>query len=215
MAMYENKIIGTGTENPEQLLANPYNWRIHPKTQQDALESLLDDVGWVQNVIVNQRTGHVVDGHLRVAVAISREQVEVPVVYVDLSEDEEKKVLASLDPLGDMAVTDIDKINELLDEVDMNDTLGAMLKDVATDWRGYMNEDQSEQDAWSEWQGMPEFDQEDNSPIKLVVNFETREDVNHFASVIGQVITEKTRYVFFPEKEIRKPRLNRYAPDNE
>ena len=213
--MYENKIIGTGTENPEQLLANPYNWRIHPKTQQDALESLLDDVGWVQNVIVNQRTGHVVDGHLRVAVAISREQVEVPVVYVDLSEDEEKKVLASLDPLGDMAVTDIDKINELLDEVDMNDTLGAMLKDVATDWRGYMNEDQSEQDAWSEWQGMPEFDQEDNSPIKLVVNFETREDVNHFASVIGQVITEKTRYVFFPEKEIRKPRLNRYAPDNE
>ena len=147
MAMYENKIIGTGTENPEQLLANPYNWRIHPKTQQDALESLLDDVGWVQNVIVNQRTGHVVDGHLRVAVAISREQVEVPVVYVDLSEDEEKKVLASLDPLGDMAVTDIDKINELLDEVDMNDTLGAMLKDVATDWRGYMNEDQSEQDA--------------------------------------------------------------------
>ena len=215
MTMYENKIIGTGTENPEQLLANPYNWRIHPKTQQDALESLLDDVGWVQNVIVNQRTGHVVDGHLRVAVAISREQVEVPVVYVDLSEDEEKKVLASLDPLGDMAVTDIDKINELLDEVDMNDTLGAMLKDVATDWRGYMNEDQSEQDAWSEWQGMPEFDQEDNSPIKLVVNFETREDVNHFASVIGQVITEKTRYVFFPEKEIRKPRLNRYAPDNE
>ena len=215
MAMYENKIIGTGTENPEQLLANPYNWRIHPKTQQDALESLLDDVGWVQNVIVNQRTGHVVDGHLRVAVAISREQVEVPVVYVDLSEDEEKKVLASLDPLGDMAVTDIDKINELLDEVDMNDTLGAMLKDVATDWRGYMNEDQSEQDAWNEWLGMPEFDQHDNSPIKLVVNFETREDVNHFASVIGQVITEKTRYVFFPEKEIRKPRLNRYAPNNE
>ena len=215
MAMYENKIIGTGTENPEQLLAIPYNWRIHPKTQQDALEALLDDVGWVQNVIVNQRTGHVVDGHLRVAVAISREQVEVPVVYVDLSEDEEKKVLASLDPLGDMAVTDIDKINELLDEVDMNDTLGAMLKDVATDWRGYMNEDQSEQDAWNEWQGMPEFDQHDNSPIKLVVNFETREDVNHFASVIGQVITEKTRYVFFPEKEIRKPRLNRYAPNNE
>ena len=89
--MYENKIIGTGTEHPEQLLANPYNWRIHPKTQQDALESMLDDVGWVQNVIVNQRTGHVVDGHLRVAVAISREQKEVPVVYVDLDEDEEQE----------------------------------------------------------------------------------------------------------------------------
>ena len=155
MFMYENKIIGTGTEHPEQLLANPYNWRIHPKTQQDALESMLDDVGWVQNVIVNQRTGHVVDGHLRVAVAISREQDEVPVVYVDLDEDEEKRVLAALDPVGDMAVTDIDKINELLSEVSMTETLGEMLKDVAHDWRGYMNDDQSEQSAWDEWKGCP------------------------------------------------------------
>ena len=82
---YENRIVGTGTEHPEQLLANPNNWRIHPKSQQDALESLLDDVGWVQNIIVNQRTGHVVDGHMRAAVAISKNETEVPVVYVDLS----------------------------------------------------------------------------------------------------------------------------------
>jgi hypothetical protein len=28
---------------------------------------VLDKVGWVQDVIVKQRTGHVVDGHLRAA----------------------------------------------------------------------------------------------------------------------------------------------------
>jgi len=215
MTMYENKIIGTGTENPEQLLANPYNWRIHPKTQQDAMESMLDDVGWVQNIIVNQRTGHVVDGHLRVAVAISREQSEIPVLYVDLDQDEEKRVLAALDPLGDMAVTDIDKINELLDDVSMTDELGAMLKEVSTDWRGYMNEDQSEQDAWNEWSGMPEYEQMDNKPIRLVVNFDSMDDVNQFAEVIGQPITEKTRYIFFPYKEKLTPRFNRYAPSEE
>lgn len=215
IGMYENKIVGTGTEHPEQLLANPYNWRIHPKAQQDAMESMLDDVGWVQNIIVNQRTGHVVDGHLRVAVAISREQNEVPVLYVDLDEDEEKRVLAALDPLGDMAVTDIDKINELLDDVSMSDELGAMLKEVSTDWRGYMNEDQSEQDAWDEWKGMPEFEQMDNKPIRLVVNFDSMEDVNQFSEVIGQAITEKTRYIFFPYKEKLTPRFNRYAQSDE
>ncbi len=28
---WENRIIGSGTENPDQLLANPSNWRIHPQ----------------------------------------------------------------------------------------------------------------------------------------------------------------------------------------
>jgi hypothetical protein len=34
---WRNRIIGSGQEAPDQLLANPANWRIHPKAQQDAL----------------------------------------------------------------------------------------------------------------------------------------------------------------------------------
>ena len=30
-AAWRNRIIGTGEEAPDQLLANPANWRIHPK----------------------------------------------------------------------------------------------------------------------------------------------------------------------------------------
>jgi hypothetical protein len=60
---------------PDQLLANPRNWRIHPKAQQEALAAVLDQVGWVQDIIVNQRTGHVVDGHARIALAISKQEV--------------------------------------------------------------------------------------------------------------------------------------------
>jgi hypothetical protein len=132
--MYENKIVGTGTEHPEQLLANPNNWRIHPKGQQDALESLLDDVGWVQNIIVNQRTGHVVDGHMRAAVAISRNESEVPVVYVDLTHEEERKVLASLDPIGAMAVTDTDAINNLIKDLDLSDQLISTINQSMPEW---------------------------------------------------------------------------------
>nr|MBA3627289.1 hypothetical protein [Chloroflexota bacterium] len=57
---------GHREEAPDQLLANPKNWRIHPASQQGALASVLDDVGWVGQVLVNRRTGHLVDGHLRV-----------------------------------------------------------------------------------------------------------------------------------------------------
>ena len=34
---WRNRITGSGEEAPDQLLANPANWRTHPKAQQDAL----------------------------------------------------------------------------------------------------------------------------------------------------------------------------------
>ena len=129
---WQNRIVGHGEEAPDQLLANPENWRIHPKPQQDALAGVLDQVGWVQDVIVNRRTGHVVDGHLRVSLAISREEEAVPVVYVDLDEHEERLILATLDPLAAMAATDSTKLDELLREVSTGDAaLQAMLSDLA------------------------------------------------------------------------------------
>ena len=129
---WANRITGSGEEAPDQLLANPANYRVHPKAQQQALAGVLDQVGWAQNVLVNQRTGHVVDGHLRVALAISRGEPSVPVLYVDLSEDEERLVLASLDPLAAMATTDEAKLRELLAGVSFDsEALAAMLAALA------------------------------------------------------------------------------------
>jgi hypothetical protein len=100
---WRNRIVGTGEEAPDQLVANPLNWRTHPGPQRDALRGSLAEVGWVQQVLVNQRTGHVVDGHARVEEALSRQEATVPVLYVDLSPEEEALVLATLDPIGAMA----------------------------------------------------------------------------------------------------------------
>jgi hypothetical protein len=118
---WRNRIVGHGTEAPDQLLANPFNWRAHPKHQQDALSAVLDNVGWFQNVIVNRLTNHIVDGHLRVSLAISKREAEVPVVYVDLTEEEELIALATIDPLSAMAATDSAKLAELLASVQTND----------------------------------------------------------------------------------------------
>lgn len=114
MPEWRSRIIGEGEESPDQLVANPLNWRIHPQAQQAALEGVLEEVGWVQRVIVNQRTGFVLDGHLRVSLALSKGAKMVPVVYVDLDPEEERLVLATLDPLGAMAGQDSDVLRELL-----------------------------------------------------------------------------------------------------
>jgi len=129
---YRNRITGEGVEAPENLLANPANWRTHPKGQKDALRGVLNEVGFVQRVIVNQRTGFVVDGHARIEVALQEGQQEIPVLYVDLSVEEEALILATLDPLGALAGKDDNQLSALLDRVSAdNGELQAILDELA------------------------------------------------------------------------------------
>ena len=113
---WRNRIVGSGEEDPNQLLANPRNWRIHPLSQQKGLKAVLDRVGIVQRVIVNHVTGFVLDGHMRVALAISEGQPSVPVDYVELDEDEEALVLATFDPLSKMAGADEEQLLAILND---------------------------------------------------------------------------------------------------
>jgi DNA modification methylase len=131
-APWRNRIVGTGDEAPDQLVANPANWRMHPGPQRDALRGSLAEVGWVQQVMVNRRTGFVVDGHARVEEALTRGEPTVPVLYVDLSPEEEALVLATLDPIGAMATRDDAKLQELLAGISIDDAgLLALLGDLA------------------------------------------------------------------------------------
>ncbi|MFA7295836.1 MAG: DNA methyltransferase [Dehalococcoidia bacterium] len=110
----QSRIVKHGNAAPAALLANPKNWRTHSPEQRAALEDVLAQVGWVQDVIVNQRTGLLVDGHLRVEVARDRGEARIPVVYVDLSPDEEALILATFDPLTGMAGMAPDLLADLL-----------------------------------------------------------------------------------------------------
>jgi hypothetical protein len=114
-ANLRNRIVGTGEVTVKELVKNPKNWRKHPPSQLAALEGMLSEVGWVQNVIVNRTTGNLIDGHARVAIAEKHGEARVPVVYVELTEAEEALVLATLDPLGDLAELDKAKLQSLLD----------------------------------------------------------------------------------------------------
>jgi DNA modification methylase len=130
---WRNRIVGSGEAAPGELVPNEKNWRLHPRRQVAALEGALDEVGWVQQVIVNQRTGRLVDGHARVESAVARREATVPVLYVDLSEAEEALVLVSLDPLGAMAETNQEALDALLASVSVSDeALRAMLAELGS-----------------------------------------------------------------------------------
>jgi len=113
---WRSRIVGAGEVPPEQLHPNPRNPRFHTRKQEAALVDVLTEVGIVQDVIVNTKTGYLVDGHLRVQAAISAGVPLLPVKYVELEEAEELLVLATFDPLAALAVWDKERANEVIEE---------------------------------------------------------------------------------------------------
>jgi hypothetical protein len=129
---WRSRIVGHGKAKPDTLVANPANWRLHSKRQREALAEVLDRVGWVQEVIVNRRTGNLVDGHLRVELAVAKGDRTIPVSFVDLAEDEEALILATLDPLAGLATVDADKLTALVSRVgDLDGALRDMVQELA------------------------------------------------------------------------------------
>lgn len=115
-AGWRNRIVEIGVADPRQLTPNPRNWRKHPTAQRAAMTEALEQLGWLVPVIVNRRTGLLVDGHMRSELAAGAGLSEIPVAYVDLDEAEEQLALATVDPLGDMARRNADKLRALLKE---------------------------------------------------------------------------------------------------
>ena len=122
---WRNRITGSGILKVSEAKPHALNFRLHPAAQSRALAASLDNVGWVQQVVVNTTTGNLLDGHLRVELARQRGESELPCLYVELSEDEERLVLATLDPIAAMATADRDKLAELLACIESEDEQAA------------------------------------------------------------------------------------------
>jgi hypothetical protein len=130
---WRNRIVGHETVDASSLVPHPSNFRIHSDTQRAAVGEALSRLGWLEEVLVNKTSGKIVNGHLRVELAAARGE-KVPVTFVELSIDEEKLALASIDPLGGMAIEDSEKLGELLAGIQLGTSaLDTLLSTTAQD----------------------------------------------------------------------------------
>ena len=197
---WRTRIVAEGSVDPRTLIPNPKNWRVHPKIQQSALTEVLDKLGWVQRVIVNRKSGHIIDGHLRVEMALEKHEKSVPVCYVELNEEEERTVLATFDPLGAIARTDQGILEGLiLDMQSVDSGLADLMRRIAEDANALPFEGENPADHWK---GLPEFENENDPNFKSVIlHFKTEEDLESYSELTGQKITEKTRSIYYPPRE--------------
>lgn len=100
-----------------EIKGNPNNWRVHSKKQLGDLKNLINDkdIGWAGALLYNEKTHLLIDGHARLS--IMGENDDIPVLVGSWDKDQESKILATLDPLCNMAETDIDMLSLILDDI--------------------------------------------------------------------------------------------------
>jgi DNA modification methylase len=117
---YKNRVKELRHVPFNELKNNPKNWRKHPQKQKEAMAGVLRSVGWADAVLARETPDglELIDGHLRKEIA---EGDIVPVLILDVTEEEADLILATHDPLAEMATTDQQTLDELITNLDFDD----------------------------------------------------------------------------------------------
>lgn len=207
----------------DQIKGNPRNPNKHPENQIALGAKIIKGNGWRLPIVISKRSGLVTKGHGRLLFAFRLNVSEVPVDYQDYATeaDEWADVMAD-NKFPELAQFDVGLAIDVLKDLDdfnfdltltalSDQELSAMLaesdevtkeilggKDMSREL--FSNGNDAPQDPAKEWDGMPEFHQEDKLGKVIIVHFETEEDKQSFAELVGQKITASTKYIWYPEQ---------------
>jgi ParB-like chromosome segregation protein Spo0J len=183
-----------------KLAPDARNARTHSEAQIAQIAASIEEWGWTIPVLVDE-AGGIIAGHGRILAAQRLGLEDVPVMVATGWSDAKKRAYMLADnKLTLNAEWDLDRLAIELSELSTPDfdlsligfnegELGALL-------HGPTDPDQ-------EWEGMPEFRHEDKTAFKsLTVHFHDQKAVDDFAAIVGQTITPKTRFMWFPEPVI-------------
>src|SRR5438552_17577059 len=100
-----NRIKGHRRVRAGDLVPHEWNFRLHPESQRAALEALYHEVGFARSLLAYELPDgrlKLIDGHLRRDLDPN---MEVDVEILDVTEDEARALLLSIDPLAALAET--------------------------------------------------------------------------------------------------------------
>jgi len=188
---------------------HPDNPRLHSDDQierlahsQAVLEDYAVDGDGKISISYQKSTSFLLTGHGLVEAKKLRGKMGAWMYELDVPDDVAKAWMIRDNQLGDLSIWDNVKLEGLTVELqempdfEMKDT-GFELRELAA----LIGTPDGAQAPGELWKGMPEFVQEDNFYQKITVTFFSESDVQEFAKLIGQEITDKTKYLHFPEIE--------------
>lgn len=127
-ARFRDRIVALRRIPASTLLDNPDNWRRHPDEQVAAMTSMLERIGITGALVAREKpdgTLLILDGHLRKGIVGDE---LVPVLITDLNDAEAALMLATFDPLSDLAMMDAEALKALLEQTGDADDEDAFLR---------------------------------------------------------------------------------------
>jgi hypothetical protein len=179
----------------------------NPRRNSDAVDivaSSLKEFGWRQPIVVDEEMV-VLAGHTRLQAAKKLGMGKVPVHIAKGLTNEQAKAYRLADnrvneyaewdmPLLGSELRELDDLNFDLDLTGFNNLELANL---------LIDPELIEHNS-GEWDGMPEYEQENVAYRTIVVHFMNQDGVDKFTKLIGQTLTPKTKTVWFPPVERAK-----------
>ena len=186
------------------LIFADYNPRQLSEDEYKNLKESIEKFGLVDPIIINKnkkRENIIIGGHQRVKVARTMNIKKVPCVELDLTLEQERELNIRLNKNTGTWDWDI-----LANMFDVDELLEWGFKDfeLKIDYKETL-------DKMAEWEGMPEFDNENLEAFKQIrVSFKDEDSIKAFAKLVGQKITEKTKNIWYPKEEINVVKHKQY-----
>ena len=180
----------------------PYdkNPRTHPEEQIELLAAAMEQEGVTAPVLVDE-DGVIIYGHGRRLAAMRNRYKQYPVVIArGWTEGQKRAARIKDNQLGLLSGWNMPLLRE--EAVELK-TAGYDLPllgftDKMTEWLTSAGDLVTDPNA--EWSGMPHFNNPDARAFRsIVVHFNDQEAVDAFAKVTNQNITDKTRFLWYPE----------------
>lgn len=182
---------------------HPRNYREHPDDQLEHIIKSIKDNGFYRNIIIAQ-DNTILAGHGVVKAAGKMGLTEVPVRRLPLTPDDPRalKVLAGDNEMGHLAEIDDRALSELLKEInelDVDGLLGTgfdemMLANLVLVTRPAT--EIADFNEAAEWVGLPGYDNDETSKIRIIVTFKSVEDRLEFTNSINLRIDKRESLVW-------------------
>jgi ParB-like chromosome segregation protein Spo0J len=200
----------------DKLIPYAANSRTHSDAQVAQIAGSIKEFGWTNPILVDG-DNTIIAGHGRLLAARKLGMKDVPAIVLDhLSKAQQRALVIADNQLALNAGWDSDMLKAEIDNLKLDDFNIDLLAFSDAELSAlFLEKEDGKTDADEEWQGMPEFEDEDPCFRKVIVSFDTPEDVAEFFSIIGQSDTGKTKSIWFPEKERRDLESLRWAEDEE
>ena len=182
-------------------LIKPYKNNPRKNQNIDKVANSLKEFGFRQPIVIDKNYTIIV-GHTRFQAAKQIGLTKVPIHIANLNKEKIKAYRIADNRVNQESDWDYELLHKELKDLINEDYTMFTLGFEGLELDNIINADSNSTkwlDQMKEWKDMPEFSHGDNTPYKrLIVNFDTKKDVDKFFKLIKQEYTDKTKYINIP-----------------